>query len=157
MASLEADALVALSNSVRSLLPVATPPDPEPDVAVAPSRMLPIGIGGLAGMSAAPAGPILGTRVDAVVELTARVTQPEQLAAKVAVLTGALMGAERAALAAQGIVRLTLAPPTAAATTAGDSTPLARTLRFQILYEFLRFSAEGEGVIARIPITVSGE
>jgi len=146
-------AFAGLRGALSSLLPVAGEPDLQPSVLLLPQRVMPTGIGGLAGVQSDPAGDILGRRVQAKARITVRARDPAGLDSAVDAATDALLANDRATLAGIGILRLSLGEPgDVAVSGAGNQQITSRELEIGVLYELLQFPTAAGGVIDDLPL-----
>lgn len=99
------DGLIAV---VESLLPDLAEPGVERTMVISPLRVSPVGLGGFVGINREPYGAIQGRGVEAKAVVSLRAPGSEQLDRAAATLTKGVLGTDRAALGAQGILRLAL-------------------------------------------------
>ncbi|HEX9369528.1 MAG TPA: hypothetical protein VF897_00920, partial [Roseiflexaceae bacterium] len=147
---LTSEALQGVTAAFGALLPA----DLRPTLIVVPTRVAPTGLGGYVGPSAAPAGDIVGRRLEASAMVTVRAANDGQLSDAVNAALGAVLAADRASLARQGILQLALDGVGPDEPQPGVAGRLQRALSFRLIYEFLKAPAESEGLIAHIPIGV---
>lgn len=145
MDDLLGEALEALSTDVRALLPSPASPSLAPTLLIAPQAVVPTGLGGYVGPSVDPAGDLRGRRIRANVELGVQSQTPDDLEGALSRVSLAMLTATRGDTANGDLLRVAHddSPPPA-------GTPTARTLRFDVLYEFLRHPAEAGGVISEV-------
>lgn len=156
MSAIDSEAIEGLGAAVDALLAGVATPSVQLSALVAPSQITPVGIGGLAGINEDPRGEILGRRLEAKAMVTARAADFDALNDAVAAVTRTFMGAERAALLEQGILRLTLDDAgTLSASVNGATTEIERTLSFEVLYEFLKIPEHAENVIREVPTNLN--
>jgi hypothetical protein len=156
--TINVEALDGLTSALQALLPATAEPRLRPSLLVSPTRIAPAGVGAFVGMNVDPHGAILGARVEAAVLITARAPTPGDLPAAVTAVTRALLGRDRPTLLDDGILRIAadgLERPLTDVPDGGGGTVAEQTVRFRLLYEFLRLPAASEGVIREIPLGVS--
>jgi hypothetical protein len=146
-------ALSGLTDALAVLVPDAADPNLQPILQLFPRRVVPTGIGGLAGVQADPAGDILGRRVEAEVRITVKAHDEAALGPAVDSTTRALFATDRAILNGHGILHLALDRVGKVAVSGRGADQLAsRELSFQILYEFLKHPETAGGVITDLPL-----
>jgi hypothetical protein len=147
------EAVAALNATLQELLPPGDPPAQAPELFVNPLKSHKAGIGGVVGIRAeAPAGAVEALRVTAEVVVRVKAQTEAQLAAREAVVSTALLGADPVNLRTNGVFRIQRVietperPPIALQNLSG------RDIRFEILYEFIKQPTVAEGVISSVPI-----
>jgi hypothetical protein len=143
-----AEAISALEAVVSSLLVGASPAG----ILVSPTRVAPTGLGSFVGPSRDPAGAITGTRVDAAVRVTVEGNSVAAVNTAAGAVTTALLGADRASLVEDGILRVGLGSMSDRESVQGQT--LRQDLTFQVLYEFLKLPEAGEGIIEEVPLVL---
>jgi hypothetical protein len=87
--------------------------------------------------------------------VTVRANDVGPLNDAVAAVINSYLGADRAALVEQGILRVSLDGVGPQSTSgSGNNTVAERTLTFKVLYEFLKRPEESEDVILEIPMNL---
>jgi hypothetical protein len=151
MDAISTEALASLSSTITALLPTSADPALTPTVAVALRRLTPTGVGAFVGFHPEPQGEIVGRRLEATALVTARGSDSKGLADAVSAVTAALLGQDRATMAGQGLLRLSL-QDLGLERPEGNTTRVQRELAFDVLYEFLKRPTTAGGIIQRIPI-----
>lgn len=139
-------ALAALSSDLRAVLPTATNPSLEPSLLVTPRTISPTGLGGYVGPHTEPDGDVHGRRVAAAVEVGVRAQTPNDLDQALSEVSAALLTVERGDTTNGDVLRVEHASQ--AAGSADGNTE--RTLRFDVLYEFVRPPTEAGGIIDEV-------
>ena len=153
MSDIDSEALVGLTAAVESLLPDTTDPSVQLILLAAPLQITPTGLGGFVDIDEDPRGEILGRRLEATALVTVRAGDVGPLNGAVTAVTRAFVGADRAALLEQGILRVTLDDlGSQSVTGSGRTRVVERILRFKVLYEFLKKPEAAEGIILEIPV-----
>jgi hypothetical protein len=148
-------ALEAAAAALRALLPGADGALRAPELVLLPTRVRPVGIGGVVATSREPHGLIVGRTVQATAVVRATTSDRARLDEAVGRVTTALLAGDRAAMRAGGIHDLELLEVGAPTTEGGaPDTVFGRELRFRAVYEHLRLPAADEGVIEQIPIAL---
>lgn len=157
MDALAVEALAQLTTAMTSLLPPPPGPGLQPSVLVTPVRIVPTGLGGLAGTSAAPLGDVLGRRVEAKVSVMVPAADDAGLDGAVAGVTQAVLAADRADLGLLGILQLSLdgLGPRPVRVSGGPPPAPKREVEFAVLYEFLKPPVAGGDAITEIPVDVA--
>ena len=151
MDAISAEALSTLTAAIQALIPAGNDPALKPSCFVNPTRLMPTGLGGLAGLNVEPAGEILGRKLEASVLVTVRGETSDQLHGAVAAVTSAVVGAERQQLIKQGIQRIVLDEirPKSIVESGGKSIS-EQELSFKVLYEFLKLPQEAGQLISKV-------
>lgn len=137
------DALAALDSAIAGLLPSAVPGGMTRTVRVEPSRIRPLGLGGYVGNHVAPAAGQFGRRVRARVSIGVAGGNDTAARNYVVGLGADLLSLSRAERLAHGVQRL-------------DRVPVddARTLAFDVDFEFISTPSTGEGVITDLVLDI---
>lgn len=137
------DALAALDSAITGLLPSAVPAGLSRDVHVEPIRIRPLGLGGYVGNHVAPAAAQFGRRVQARVSIGISGGNDSAARNYVVALGTDLLSLSRAERLAHGVQRL-------------DRVPVedARTLAFDVNFEFISTPSTGEGVITDLVLDI---
>ena len=153
MDAISAEALSSLTAAIQALIPAGNDPALKPSCFVNPIRVMPTGLGGLAGLNDTPAGEILGRRLEALVLVTARGETTDQLNTTVSAITSAVAGAERKDLSKQGIQRIVLNEirPKSVVDSGGKSIS-EQEVSFKVLYEFLKLPQQADGLISKVTL-----
>lgn len=149
------EALAGLTAAAESFLPDIADPSVRLTLLVAPVSVVPTGLGGFIAANEDPQGDILGRRLDATALLTVRANDVGPLNGAVAAVINSFLGADRAALLEQGILRVSLdgiGPQSISGS--GNNRVAERTLTFKVLYEFLKRPEESEDAILEIPVNL---
>ena len=149
------EALAGLTAAAESFLPDIADPSVRLILLAAPVSVAPTGLGGFIAANEDPEGEILGRRLDATALLTVRANDVGPLNGAVAAVIRSFLGADRAALVEQGILRVSLEEVGPQSISGSGNTGVAeRTLTFKVLYEFLKRPEESEDVIVEIPMNL---
>jgi len=157
MDAISSEALAGLTVAVESLLPDVAEPSVQLIPLVTPTHVEPTGFGGFVGINEDPRGEIRGRRLEATVLVTTKANDGDALNDAVTAVTRAFLGADRATLLKQGILRVALDGAEAQPISDPDSGPdgvVGRDLTFKVLYEFLKRPEAPEDVILDIPINL---
>jgi hypothetical protein len=154
MDPISVEALDSLSTVIQGLLPAVADPVLPPSVSIFPLRVSAAGVGGFVGRNAAPAGDILGRRIEAQIVVTAGGKDASALQAGITSITRALV-ADSGALEKAGILHIKLADVgPASGGFPGGNLQVQRDLKFEVTYEFLKLPVAPEDKIQTIPIDI---
>ncbi len=142
-------AVAALTTELAGRIP-PPPQDVTFELFLSPKRFTPTGLGNFVGRHDDPLGSITGVRLAAEALVTVTVVEPADLNPAIAQLTSTLLAQDPAALRLDGIFRWQVS-----AIEPNPAGPLARDVRFDVLYEFIRLPEAGEGIIETIPIDLT--
>lgn len=135
------EALGALETALGELLPDPAPAPLTRHMQVVPTEVRALGLGAYVGQHLAPDAPLHGRRVAARLELSIDGGADAAAQAYGALLTRQLLSNSRSEFARRGILRLRSLAPGA-----------ARSLAFEVDFEFVKLPAAGEGLIERIAL-----
>jgi len=158
MSDIDSEALAGLTAAVEALLPAAPDPSVRFFPLVAPMHLAPTGLGGFVGTNEDPEGEIFGRRLKAMVQTGIEGNSVDPVNDAVAAVTSAFLGADRAELLEQGLIRITLEDiGDQLVSGSGANRVVRRSLTFEVLYEFLKIPEEPEEAIEEIPINLDTE
>ncbi len=152
---IDGEALVGLTAAAESFLPDIADPSVRLILLVAPASVAPTGLGGFIAANEDPQGDILGRRLDATALVTVTANDVGPLNGAVSAVINSFLGADRAALLEQGILRVALdevGPQSISGS--GNNRVVERILTFKVLYEFIKRPEEAEDVILEVPINL---
>lgn len=156
MDAISSEALAGLTAAVEAILPSVADPSVQRTLLLTPTRVTPTGLGGFVGTNEDPYGDILGRRLEATALVTLRAKDVAPLNGAVTAVTHAFLGADRATLSEQGILRIALDNIGAQSVSGSGSTRVVeRVLSFGVLYEFLKRPDEAADVIREIPLNLN--
>ena len=137
------DALAALDSAIAGLLPSAVPGGMTRNVHVEPSRIRPLGLGGYVGNHVGPHAGQFGRRVQARVSIDVTGGNDTNAHTYLVGIGTELLSLSRAERVARGLQRL-------------DRVPVedARTLAFDVDFEFISTPSTGEGVITDLVLDI---
>ena len=137
------DALAALDSAITDLLPSAVPAGMTRTVRIEPSRIRPLGLGGYIGNHVAPHAGQFGRRVEARISIGVTGGNDTNARSYIVGLGADLLNLSRAERVAHGLQRL-------------DRVPVedARTLAFDVDFEFISTPTTGEGVISDLVLDI---
>lgn len=153
------DMLSALKELLEELFPDTTPASPTPSISIVRVTERSVGLGGQVGMEVKGSfqvAVVKGNRLDAVIRLQVERDQPDAVNTAIAELHDRLL-TQKNRLRQAGFLRFA-----ALETSTAELNPTldrwTQTIDYTVLYEFRFLDTEGaESLIARIPITVTGE
>lgn len=137
--ALSVEALAMLESAVVALLPAGIPAGLNRQVRIHARRVRPLGLGGYVGRHVEPDASLFGRRAQARIELAITGGNDDAAASHAATLAGAMLTLSRTELAGRGIRRLERVPAEA-----------ARTLLFDVDFEFVKLPVAGEALIEEI-------
>jgi len=153
-------ALTAMMTTLQGYLPQGSPAVPGPSVAVASLVERTVGIGNWRGaQTRGGIGPVdlRGGRIDAVVRFHVWAAQPSDAESAAQALSRRLLG-DRGKLREIGFLRLALKDVTEPGPQLISGPDVWRdSAAFQVLYEYVFDSSDGEGLIARIPVAIDSD
>ena len=137
------DALAALDSAIAGLLPSAVPGGMTRNVHVEPSRIRPLGLGGYVGNHVGPHAGQFGRRVHARIAIGVNGGNDNAARDYIVGLGSELLSLSRTERLARGVQRL-------------DRVPVddARTLAFDVDFEFISTPSTGEGVITDLVLDI---
>ena len=149
MTRLADEAVSALATLVDAMLSGTS----QVGVLVTPSRVFPTGLGGFVAPHVDPVGEVEGARVDAQVRVTVQAQDMAGLNAAATDVTMAMISPPPETLRQDGVLRIRMDDPGGDVRSASGNR-IQRDVRFQVLYEFLRFPDAGGGIIEEIPLNI---
>lgn len=155
MDAINSEALEGLTTAVGSFLPDVADPSVQLIPLVTPTHVKPTGLGGFIATNEDPRGGIFGRRLEATVLVTVKANDVDPLNDVVEAVIRAFLGADRATLLEEGILRVALDDVGAQSISGPDDNRVVeRGLTFEVLYEFLKRPEESEDVITKIPLNL---
>jgi hypothetical protein len=142
MDAIAEQALTALNAAVTSMLPAAVPVGLSRQVRVIPLKVSATGIGAYIGLQLSPQASVYGRRVEATVQVSVSGGADDLANAHVDQVAGILLAQDRIDLRQKGIYQLK-----------ADGFD-ARSVQFQILFEYAFHPVAGEGVIADLNLAL---
>lgn len=139
-----AEALVALETAVNGLLPAGVPAGLSRSVRVLPTAVRPMGLGGFIGHHVDPDAALEGRRIAARVDVDVSGGNDTTARGYAATLAGQMLAHTRAELVQRGIHRFRGVRHTDLAD--------ARTLAFDVDFEYVRVPVAGEGTITTLAL-----
>ena len=157
MNELDFQTVTSATTLISNLLPDAEGPDFIPHVTVVPTKLGPVGVGGVVGTLDDPHGDIRMHRLEGFATVVLKASTPELLHDATAAAATSLLSTDRLALRREGIFALQTSSigPLRLVGTIPSSARYERDVELKVIYELRIDPASPGGIISVIPQLVS--